>query len=64
MTDQQNQANPELVTNRAQGVMIDHAASRMQVRDLPVVVSDEKPGGGGKNRGPSPLEFILIGLCA
>ena len=64
MTDQPNQTNPELRTSRIHGVMIDHSASQMQVRELPLVVSDEKPSGGGKNRGPSPLEHILIGLCA
>ena len=64
MTDRQSQTNPELRTSRVHGVMIDHSASQMQVRELPPVVSDEKPSGGGKNRGPSPLEYILIGLCA
>jgi uncharacterized OsmC-like protein len=56
--------NPELRTSRIRGVMIDHAASQMQIRELPPVISDEKPSGGGKNRGPSPLEYVLTGLCA
>jgi uncharacterized OsmC-like protein len=64
MTEVYSQANPELRTSRVHGVMIDHTASQMQIRELPLVVSDEKPSGGGKNRGPSPLEFILSGLCA
>jgi uncharacterized OsmC-like protein len=64
MPDKQSQINPELVTSRVHGVMIDHSASQMQVRELPPVISDEKPSGGGKNRGASPLEYILIGLCA
>lgn len=64
MTGQQNQANSELSTSRVHGVMVDHTSSQMQVRALPIVVSDEKPSGGGKNRGPSPLEYILVGLCA
>ena len=64
MTEIPNKDNPELRTSRVHGVMIDHSASQMQVRDLPPVVADEKPSGGGKNRGPSPLEYILIGLCA
>lgn len=64
MTNQDKQANPELRTSRVQGVMLDQSSSQMQVRELPLVVSDEKPSGGGKNRGPSPLEYILIGLCA
>jgi uncharacterized OsmC-like protein len=64
MTEIYSQDNPELRTNRVHGVMIDHSASQMQIRELPLVVSDEKPSGGGQNRGPSPLEFILSGLCA
>jgi len=64
MTEIFSQDNPELRTSRVHGVMIDHTASQMQIRELPLVVSDEKPSGGGKNRGPSPLEFILSGLCA
>ena len=64
MTDQPNQTDPELRTSRVYGVMLDHSASQMQVREFPPIVSDEKPSGGGKNRGPSPLEYILIGLCA
>jgi len=64
MSDNQSQVNPELRTSRVHGVMIDHSASEMQVRELPLIVSDEKPSGGGKNRGASPLEYVLVGLCA
>lgn len=64
MPDKKNHSNPEMVTSRVSGVMIDHSASKMQVRDLPPIVSDEKPSGGGKNRGASPLEYILVSLCA
>lgn len=64
MSDNQAQTNPELRTSRVHGVMIDHSASEMQVRELPLIVSDEKPSGGGKNRGASPLEYVLVGLCA
>jgi uncharacterized OsmC-like protein len=64
MPDNQPQTNPELRTSQVHGVMIDHSARQMQVRELPPVISDEKPSGGGKNRGASPLEYILIGLCA
>ena len=53
-----------VVTNRACGKMIDHAAVEVYVRDFPAVISDEPPSRGGKNRGPSPLEYILIALCA
>jgi hypothetical protein len=64
MPKAKNQANPELMTSRAQGIMLDHASSEMHVRTLPPLIADEKPSGGGQNRGPSPLEYILIGLCA
>jgi hypothetical protein len=53
-----------IVTNRALGKMLDHAAVEVYVRDFPPVISDEPPSRGGKNRGPSPLEHILIALCA
>ena len=64
MPETQKQPNPELITSRAHGVMLDQAASEMHVRELPPVIADEKPSAGGQNRGPSPLEYILIGLCA
>jgi len=44
--------------------MLSHSASQVFVRDFPAVVSDEPPSRGGENRGPSPLEYILIALCA
>lgn len=53
-----------LVTNRARGKMISHAATEVYVRDFPPVISDEPPSRGGENRGPSPLEYILVALCA
>lgn len=53
-----------LVTNRARGTMLTHAAAEVYVRDFPPVISDEPPSRGGENRGPSPLEYILIALCA
>jgi hypothetical protein len=53
-----------LITNRAVGKMIDHAGTEIQVRDLAPFMIDEKPDGGGQNRGPSPLETILGALCA
>lgn len=53
-----------LVTNRAHGEMIDHAAARIYVRDFDPVISDEPPSRGGHNQGPSPLEYILAALCA
>ena len=53
-----------LITNRAVGKMIDHAGTEIHVRDLEPFISDEKPDGGGQNRGPSPLEMVLGALCA
>ena len=53
-----------LVTNRARGEMVTHAASKIHIRDLEPVISDEPPSRGGDNLGPSPLEYILAALCA
>ena len=53
-----------LITNRAVGKMIDHAGTEIHVRDLAPFFIDEKPDGGGQNRGPSPLETVLGALCA
>jgi len=53
-----------IVINRAQGQMVTHSASKIQIRDLPPVISDEPPSRGGNNEGPSPLEYILAALCA
>lgn len=53
-----------IVTNRARGKRISHAAAEVFVRDFAPVISDEPPSRGGENRGPSPLEYILIALCA
>jgi hypothetical protein len=53
-----------LITNRAVGKMIDHAGTEIRVRDLEPFFIDEKPDGGGQNRGPSPLETVLGALCA
>ncbi len=53
-----------VVTNRASGEMIDHAASKIFVRDFEPIISDEPASRGGNNSGPSPLEYILAALCA
>lgn len=52
------------VTNRAHGKMKNHAAAEVYVRDFPLVISDEPPSRGGHDEGPSPLEYILVALCA
>jgi uncharacterized OsmC-like protein len=53
-----------LVTNRARGKMLTRAAAEIYVRDFAPIISDEPSSRGGENRGPSPLEYILIALCA
>lgn len=53
-----------LVTNKAHGQMKDHAATAVYVRDFAPVISDEPPSRGGNNAGPSPLEYLLVALCA
>jgi uncharacterized OsmC-like protein len=53
-----------IVVNRARGEMLTHSASKIYIRDLAPVISDEPPARGGENRGPSPLEYILAALCA
>ena len=53
-----------IVVNSARGKMISHSAAEVYVRDFPAVISDEPPSRGGENRGPSPLEYILVALCA
>jgi len=60
-------ANPSadyIVTNRAKGRMLTRAAAEIVVREHPPIVADEPPSRGGEDRGPTPLEFILVALCA
>lgn len=63
MTDQ-GKTEEYVVINRARGKMISHAAAQVFVRNFPPVISDEPPSRGGEDRGPSPLEYVLIALCA
>ncbi len=53
-----------LVTNRARGKMRSHSAAEVTVRNFPPLVSDEPPTRGGADQGPSPLEYVLVALCA
>lgn len=53
-----------VVVNRARGRMLTHAAAEVRVRDFPAIVSDEPPSRGGEDRGPTPLEYVLVALCA
>ncbi len=59
-----NDGSKYIVTNRAHGKMLSHAAAEVFVRDFDALISDEPPSRGGENRGPSPLEYILVALCA
>jgi uncharacterized OsmC-like protein len=52
-----------IVVNRASGRMLTHAASEIAVRDF-TVVSDEPRSRGGDDRAPTPLEYVLVALCA
>ncbi|MFQ5855513.1 MAG: OsmC family protein [Anaerolineae bacterium] len=63
MTDA-NDTSQHIVVHRARGKMLTHSAAEIFVRDFPPVISDEPPARGGENRGPTPLEHILIALCA
>lgn len=55
---------PELRSSYVLGKMNDQRSSKLYVREFDAYTSDEKPSGGGLNRGPSPLEYVLMGLCA
>jgi len=59
-----SEITPNLVTNKARGEMIDHAASQVFVRNFTPVISDEPPSRGGHNQGLTPLEYVLVALCA
>ncbi len=63
MTDDQG-AGQYVVTNHAHGRMLSHSAAEIAVRQFPMLVSDEPPARGGQDRGPSPLEYLLVALCA
>jgi uncharacterized OsmC-like protein len=53
-----------IVINNASGKMLSHTAAAIRVREFPQIVSDEPPKRGGEDRGPTPLEFVLVALCA
>ena len=53
-----------IVVNRAHGTALSQTASAVHVRHFPPLVSDEPPSRGGEDRGPTPLELIMVALCA
>lgn len=53
-----------IAIHHVQGRMLSRTAAEVSVRDFPPIVSDERIASGGENRGPSPLEYILVALCA
>lgn len=57
-------AEPYLVTNRARGRRLSHSAAELVVRHFPPLIADEPERRGGTDRGPSPLEYVLVALCA
>lgn len=59
-----NELPEYVVVNRASGRMLTHCAAEVSVRDFPPLVSDEPPSRGGEDRGPTPLELVLVALCA
>lgn len=52
-----------MVTLRVDGRMLSHSSSELDVRGVHRLLSDERPPVGD-DRGPSPLELVLSGLCA
>lgn len=53
-----------IVVNRARGRMLTRTSAEIVVREHPPIVADEPPSRGGEDRGPTPLEFVLVSLCA
>lgn len=53
-----------IVVNRSRGRMLSHTSAEILVRDHAPIVTDEPPARGGEDRGPTPLEFVLVALCA
>ena len=62
--DGPNDALDYIVVNRARGRMLSHTSAEIVVRDHAPIIADEPPARGGENRGPTPLEFVLVALCA
>jgi uncharacterized OsmC-like protein len=44
--------------------MLTRTSAEIVVREHPPIVADEPSSRGGEDRGPTPLEFVLVSLCA
>lgn len=44
--------------------MLSPTASQIKVRDFDAILSDEPPSREGDNLGPTPMEYVLVALCA
>src|SRR3990172_6099311 len=58
------EGNAYIVVNRAHGRMLTHSAGEIGVPPFPPRTSGEPAPRGGEDRAPSPLEYILVALCA
>ncbi|MFQ5858590.1 MAG: OsmC family protein [Anaerolineae bacterium] len=58
------QANPSMsrAVFRVDTRLVDTLLCQAQIRDLPPVLVDEPPAMGGSNRGPTPVEMVLVAL--
>jgi putative redox protein len=54
----------QIGVNRVAGSMVSGTACSLSVRHFEPLVSDEPPARGGEDRGQTPLELVLMGLCA
>jgi uncharacterized OsmC-like protein len=53
-----------IVVHHVRGRMLSRTSAEIVVRDHPPIVADEPPSRGGEDRGPTPLELVLVALCA
>jgi len=49
---------------RARGRYRDQRSSTISVRAFPPMIADESAAGGGHDAGPTPLEYVVVGLAA
>lgn len=53
-----------IVVHHVRGRMLSRTAAEISVREHAPIVADEPSSRGGENRGPTPLEYVLVALCA